>query len=563
MAKITGRPLLVAATGLLAWAGLAHAVQFSRAPQISGNPNERAPLAAVLSFDIDRPAATTVAVDDGNRRWTLTFPATGSGQIQLPIVGMKAGLLHKFEVKLTDSNGTTLVAPVPLTYRTPVLPGDGFDFPLIKVNRAVENQMEPGVTLFTVRRSSLSRSQRQTRAQKEFSENWGLIVAVDTGGEVVWYYRHDSRIAGVATLANGNIFFHTAQISPVEIDLLGNTVRQWGAALGPHPVPKGAIPVQAVTLHHQPEELPNGNFLSLQAFPKVIDNYYTSEYDANAPRKTQTVMGDELIEFTPGGQIVWRWNAFDYLDPFKIGFETFSPYWWVRGFPGALGWSHGNGVHYDKRDDSILVSFRKLDAIIKIDRKTKDIKWILARDVGWSPALRNKLLKPLGDNFQYFSHQHNPRVTPDGNIVVFNNNVYQAIPFTGEKVKSPAESLSNAIVYEIDDKQMTARVSFATPIEPDGGCNVWAEGDAHVLPKTGNILVDFAFCFPGHKVETFNELDLAKFHPMELPATPRIREYRQDAPNQPVFDMQLIPRYDLMKWDIFGIYRIPSLYQNR
>jgi hypothetical protein len=345
----------------------------------------------------------------------------------------------------------------------------------------------------------------------------------------------------------------------VEIDVLGNEVRRWGAAKGPRPMPKGSIPVDAVTLHHQPEELPNGNFLSMEAFPKAIENYYTSEHDKNAPRATQVVMGDQIIEFTPKGEVLWRWNTFDYLDPFKIGFDTFWSYWPIRGFPKALDWSHGNGVHYDKRDDSIIASFRNLDAVIKIDRKTKEIKWILSRDIGWSPELRKKLLKPVGTNFQYPSHQHNPRVTPDGNVVLFNNNVHQAIPFTGETSKPASESFSNAIVYDIDDKAMTARVAFATPMTGDVSCNSFAMGDAHVLPKTRNVLVAFSLCYPGLKIETWDQRDRTKVYADDLPSSPRIREFRIDNPTQPVWDVEVMPPYHLVQMEVFGLHRVPSL----
>jgi hypothetical protein len=60
-------------------------------------------------------------------------------------------------------------------------------------------------------------------------------------------------------LENGHLFFHTTRNSPIEIDWLGRKLRCWGAALGPAPMPPGAVPVQAVTLHHQPDALPAKN----------------------------------------------------------------------------------------------------------------------------------------------------------------------------------------------------------------------------------------------------------------------------------------------------------------
>ena len=66
-----------------------------------------------------------------------------------------------------------------------------------------------------------------------------------------------------------------------------------------------------------------------------------------------------IVEFTPSGEVVWRWDSFDHLDPYRIGYDALDAYWHVRGFPGAADWTHGNGVTYDARDDSVLVSLRQ------------------------------------------------------------------------------------------------------------------------------------------------------------------------------------------------------------
>ena len=557
-AKMLTRWLL--ALGAFIAVGSASAVQFVKPPEIAQNPNDRVPLAAVLSFETDEPVSTTVEITEGGKTWQIAFPMASAKAVSLPIVGMRAGRAHQFRVTVKDAKQASLPYQQVLTFKTPELPANPLEFPQLKVHKADSAQVEPGITLATVRRRALGRSELMTAKQRTFTTGWSVILGLNELGEVVWYYRSDSRISGVAALANGNIFFHTAQFSPVEIDVLGNEVRRWGAAKGPRPMPKGSIPVDAVTLHHQPEELPNGNFLSMEAFPKTIENYYTSEHDKDAPRATQVVMGDQIIEFTPKGEVVWRWNTFDYLDPFKIGYDTFWSYWPIRGFPKALDWSHGNGVHYDKRDDSVIASFRNLDAVVKIDRKTRDIKWILSRDVGWSPELRKKLLKPVGANFQFPSHQHNPRVTPDGNVVVFNNNVHQAIPFTGETSKPASESFSNAIVYDIDDKAMTARVAFATPMTGDVSCNSFAMGDAHVLPKTRNVLVAFSLCYPGLKIETWDQRDRTKVYADDIPSSPRMREFRQSDPLAPVLDIEIVPPHDLVQMELFGLHRFPSLY---
>ncbi len=527
---------------------------FRQEPSVVPNADPVAPMALVLSVDAMVAGTLELMAKSGGLQHRYRWQVE-SGVKSLPVVGLKPARPYRLEVSLIDAQGQRFAAK-PLTVQTPALPISSLDFPPLRVNRAQRVRMEPGLTLLSVRRRALGRSHRMTAEQRRFTTDWSLILALDEDGEIVWFYRSPARISGVAALENGHLFFHTTRNSPIEIDWLGRKLRCWGAALGPAPMPPGAVPVQAVTLHHQPDALPNGTFLSLNAVPRRIENYYTSETDPTAPRQAQWVMGDEVIEFTPEGEVVWRWNCFDHLDPFKIGYDTFWSYWWVRGFPNHLDWTHGNGVHHDPRDNSVLLSLRNLDAVIKIDRSTGQIRWILARDIGWSEPLRAKLLKPVDPDFIWPSHQHNPRLTPQGHIVVFNNNVHQAIPFTGERVKSASESLSQAVVYEIDEQERAVRVVFSTPTEASEGAVSFAMGDAHVLPRTGNVLVDFSLCYPGLNIETFDANDLTRVYPDDLPSTPRIREYTIDDPQNPVFDVEVVPLHDLLQMEVFGVARV-------
>ena len=104
-------------------------------------------------------------------------------------------------------------------------------------------------------------------------------------------------------LRNGNLFYHHVDFRSVEIDLCGNVVRSFYAdkrSFGPADDP-AAIPVDAQSLHHQPREMPNGNYLALTANAREIENHYTSETDPDTARK---VVGDKIVEFTPEGEIV-------------------------------------------------------------------------------------------------------------------------------------------------------------------------------------------------------------------------------------------------------------------
>ena len=49
--------------------------------------------------------------------------------------------------------------------------------------------------------------------------------------------------------------------------------------------------------------------------------------------------------------------------------------------------AHFNSIFYDPRDDSILLSGRRQDAVVKIDRKTSELTWILGPHDRWKRAV--------------------------------------------------------------------------------------------------------------------------------------------------------------------------------
>tara|TARA_Y100000389_G_C16994500_1_gene286527 strand:+ start:269 stop:433 length:165 start_codon:yes stop_codon:yes gene_type:complete len=53
--------------------------------------------------------------------------------------------------------------------------------------------------------------------------------------------------------------------------------------------------------------------LVLSTEAREINDYYSSETDAQTPRKKQKVMGDVVVEFNPKGEIVHQWNSFDHF----------------------------------------------------------------------------------------------------------------------------------------------------------------------------------------------------------------------------------------------------------
>lgn len=518
---------------------------FETDPILQPNPNVAAPLAAVLTFTSGSLATVLIDVTDGDNSWRLEYGPDLDPSKGLPVVGMRPDRKHEIRVSLRSDSGAEAVYPEAFEYQTPPLPEIGVEFPPIGVNVTKPAEMEPGVTLFNPRRRKVGRGQEIA----EFNAAFGMLAVLDSAGEVVWYYRVNSRVSDFEKARNGNLLFVTADFRIMEVDWLGNTVNQWYAAGRPQGPAEG-IAVDTLTFHHEIDEMPNGNILVLSTEWKEIDNYYTDEYDESAPRRRQKVMGDVIVEFDRDtGQPVWDWKAFDHMDPFRIGYETFSNYWIRRGFADTVDWSHANNLLYDESDDSVVVNFRYQAAAVKIDRNTKEIVWIFGEPTGWGD-LSDKVLKAQG-NLRWPYHQHSPQPTPNGTLMIFDNGNYQARPF--RKPVAVEDTFSRAVEYEIDEDNMTARQLWQSEsMGPDRVIAI-AMGDVDWLPRTENVLVAYgALLDPA----SLGKVDWMSSSRQQFSQWTRMREYKRTDPPEVVFEVALESDRPGLGWTLFGAERI-------
>lgn len=554
------RTLALAAGALLLSACGEEGAPLGTSPKLIPNPSGRVPLAAVVEFQSADDVQAQLKVTDGANSWSKAFSlqATKGGTHSLPVLGMRPDREHSITLTLTAADGRQSTHS--FQHRTPPLPDNPLAFPPLQVKVAQPERMEPGLTFLSVRRRALGRPHWLTEKQAKFSRQWGMLMAIDANGEVVWHYQSDYRTAGIDRLQDGNILMHRTDFSTLIIDLLGNEVRQYYAAKRPFPTPDNpdAIPIEGLqTLHHQPHQMPNGNFLAFSANGYLLEDYYTQDTDPNAPRKDLMVMADTVVQLTPQGEVIWSWNTLDHLDPYRIGYDTTNSYWWVRGFDQHMDWSHGNGLSYDEADDSILVSLRNQSAILKVDSKTKEIKWILGRHKGWPERLRNKLLTPVGD-LLWPGYQHNPRMTQAGTVILFDNRAWGgAMPY--EPPLPVHENFSRGVEYAVDEEAMTVRQVWTSGDEQgEDPCFSYAMSDAWRLPQTDNRLLIFAFCLPLIEGVSHDSMDETKRSAGDLPYGGRIVEYAGD---EVVFRADIEDANDLIQWEVYGGFRSPDLYQ--
>lgn len=565
MRKIVLRGFLLAiGVASVAACGSASELRFQSDPVISPNPNPRAPLVAVVSFVTAQPVSTAISISDGERDWVIDFNSSQDPKLGLPILGMKPDRSHQLQVTIVDEQGNSRTATEALIFETPPLPAGIGAFAPIQVNTSNPESMEPGYTILSVRRRVPGRSNWTTPRQRKFMTTWGLVVALDAAGDVVWYYEADRRISGIDRLKNGHLLFHLTDFRTVELDMLGNEVSSWYAADRPAGPAENSIPIiGAQTIHHQPLETPSGSFMSFSANAREVKDYYTSEYDPGAPRKTQMVMGDSVIEFDRDGNVIWRWETWDHLDPFRVGYELLDPYWHVRGFPDHADWTHGNGLAYDPSDESIIINLKLQDALFKIDKASGEIQWILGEHTDWPERLKSKLLQPIGEPFRWIHHAHNPRIMKSGNIIIYDNGSMRARPF--KRPLAPHETFSRAVEFEVDEENMTVRQVWASHSErDDDACASMAMGDAHELPESGNILVVDSLCDYRGQAQTWDPWDFSKRQVFDVIHWSRIREYRRDGSGtEVVFDVEIRDPDEVLQWEVFGGFRTPSLYPAR
>ena len=534
---------------------------FDQAPEVKANPNPRAPLAAVLTFKASGPVTTAVSIDDGLAQRTLNFgphldPAKG-----LPIVDLAAGRQFNVTVQISDKSGTTTSSKV-LSFRTPALPAPGLEWPTLTTSLADGGVLEQGLRFISVRRRAPGRESFQTKSQQEFSRGWGLILALDAKGDVRWYYISQRRVAGIKPSPDGTLLFTTEDQRVVKIDMLGNIIRQWypeKRRLGPA---AGATEITGLqTLHHEPSITPWGTYISMSAHGREILDYPSSVTDPQAPRKPTMVMGDKIVEFNADGKVVWEWDAFEHLDPYLLHYHTFQPYWAVRGYPGYADWTHGNGITFDAERNLVIASFKHLDALIAIDRKTKDIRWIYGDPKGWPEKYHSRILKPVGLT-RYPWSQHHPHVTPQGTIVYYDNGMFQARPFDGREIVPFHRSYSRAVEIKVDPKAMTVTELWTSEKEqkPDS-CVHWAMGDAQRMPSTSNMMVIRSFCPPiTDKLNDQDEYDLTRRFVDDVSYAGRVEEFSRAAPAKLLSQTRFDDPNEILQWQLYGGFHAPSIY---
>jgi len=477
------------------------------APIISGvtlTQNPSNVLSATLEFETDQDCSIALVIRDatGNSR-LVQFVQQGK-EFSLPVLGLRAETKHTLEISATNQSGITTL------YEDLVIETDGLPdgvIPPIDVMVAQKDLMEPGVTLFSSLILKFPLTQRP-----------GLILGLDQQGEVIWYYRDsDNLVESICRTHNGNLLFLAGVEGAIEIDMMGKQVAHW------KPTEMGIL-----GFHHDIIELPNHNLAAIGVEMKSIE--YT--VDGQEEPISHNVVGDLVVEFERNGNLVNVFSTFDFLDP-AVYKEDFHSTFWDQFIPvsgGTKDWTHTNGLVFDPKDDSFILSVRHLDWLVKIDRSSGNLVWLFGEEGDFE----------LEGPGKWLYHPHAPQLLDNGNIMLFDNgNLRPGVPH--EKL------YSRAVEYSIDEANMTARQVW----EYQGAEPFYSQfvGDADRLPN-GNVLIS-----DGGRV-----LDISK--PIQDPSNIKwCRLFEVTDDSDVVWEAQMKDLSgDVLGYTSYRAIRVPSLY---
>ena len=532
-------------------------MDFLEPPSLAHGPAE-APLIAYLRTPAHGADALRVRVAQRGLVWTLVFPGPTAGKTLL-ILGLMPHGEATLTVQLVGETGAkSWKHALSLTPRD--IPESPLEMPPLQTHVSRPERMAGQFTFLTIRRRATGRIVDMTPAQRKFLTGWGMLLAIDNAGRMRWMRKLPARAAGIERLDSGNLFVHDTNFCSREIDMAGKTVDAWVAADRPQGPEEGAVPVPVQSLHHQPHQMPNGNFLAVSGHARLVRDWPASVHEPGKHRADKHVVGDKVIEFTREGEIVWEWDSFDHLDPYRIGYDALDAYWHVRGFPDHGDWTHCNGVCYDPADNSVILSLRLQDCVIKIDRRSGEIKWILGDHEGWGAEHQSKLLTPIGEGFRWPWHGHNPRITSEGTIVMFDNAIYMARP--GSPRVPFHRSLSRGVEYRVNENDRTVEQVWTSALtDADVKERTWAMGDAHRFEETDTAMVIHSIAMPhGRDDIGMDEEDRSMRYVAEFPSYARILEYNRRDRNDILFDMTVRDKNEIIQWEVFSGVRVDSLY---
>ena len=319
-----------------------------------------------------------------------------NGTASVPVLGLLPDRDYLFQAVAYGTGGSALSSALEL--RTDTLPAD---LPSFSAGGA---DPSPGFVVLA-------------------AGNYGVVI--DNTGRVVWYHRFATG-PGLNFVAQPTGRFYARPLGAqrgeppawVEIDPTGAVTRTFGCSFGLQP------------RFHDVIAEPDGSYWLLCDETRVLD------LAAMGGVADARVTATAVQHISADGTLLFHWSPFDHFDIGDLDLH-------LRNGTN-VNWTHGNGL--DRADDgNLLVSFRNLREITKIDVQSGAVIWRLGGARSDFAFLQTAQPPFVG--------QHSVRAGPSSNVVLLLDNL-------GDPNGSRAER------YELNEAARTARLVHAHASEP-------------------------------------------------------------------------------------------------
>lgn len=360
-------------------------------PLVSYNLYLINPLSAVISFITEEETAVTVTVSGKSKEADVTHTFPKSKEHVLPVVGLYPDYVN--HVVLREYRGRVHTVEI-------ITPDVFKGNPPLKSMETTPEYLQDDMIF-------LSPSGAE------------LAAAFDYAGDVRWCLNIKC-VFDMKRLKNGHILMGTDRLIQMPYYMSGMyEISACGKIYREYCLPGGS--------HHDAFEMPDGNLLCL-----------TEDLSSDTVEDMCTLIDRE------SGVVLRTWDYKDFLKP-GLG---------KSGSWSEKDWFHNNAVWYDENTDSLTFSGRHMDAIVNIDFETGALNWILSDPKGWPKEWTDRyFFRPVGTNFRWSYEQHACLITPDGDVMCFDNHHW------GSKVKeeyvAAKDNSSRGVRYRLNTKDRT------------------------------------------------------------------------------------------------------------
>jgi hypothetical protein len=329
---------------------------------IAGNPGNV--ISALVSFTARHADSVAVAYRGEGEPGECLTPATADADSgELLVLGLSPD--RRYQMRVIAYGDGTAASSASLSFTTGALP---LDLPAYAASGTAPSE---GYVVFA-------------------AGNYGVVI--DNTGRVVWYH-HFPDGAWLNFMAQPNDRYVARRVTAdpsdierwVEVDRAGRVTRTLPCAGGLQP-----------RFHDMIAERDGGYWV-------LCDETRTMDLTVHGGSATARVTGTVVQHIAPAGGLTFQWSAFDHfalsdVDPTVLRAAN-------------VNWTHGNAIDIAE-DGNLLVSFRNLNEVAKIDSRTGAVLWRLG-------GARNQFARHAGA--PAFAGQHSVRAVGTDRLLLLDN----------------------------------------------------------------------------------------------------------------------------------------------